>query len=340
MIKCLVTGGCGFIGSNLIYALADKGWMIDVVDDMSSGDLGFLEGLDTRTVHADLLHLFEKNHESPDKRSESTVLVITGDFVHENVLNRIQEARYDYVFHLAARPRVEYSVKDPIATTEVNFFKSSALFYACCNNVKRVVFSSSSSIFGNGNIFPTCEYHDKNPRSPYALQKYCCEQYASLFNNLYGLDIVSLRYFNVYGPHQYGDSPYSTAISAWCWAIKNGHQLRSDGDGTQVRDLTYVDDVVSANILAATTKNIVAGMAFNIGCGEPHSNNSILEIFKKRFKDVNIRNAPWRPGDVMKTHANINLAKTLLGYEPQVSLVEGIERTFEWWQLEEDKDVT
>ena len=153
MIKCLVTGGCGFIGSNLIYALADKGWMIDVVDDMSSGDLGFLEGLDTRTVHADLLHLFEKNHESPDKRSESTVLVITGDFVHENVLNRIQEARYDYVFHLAARPRVEYSVKDPIATTEVNFFKSSALFYACCNNVKRVVFSSSSSIFGNGNIF-------------------------------------------------------------------------------------------------------------------------------------------------------------------------------------------
>ena len=336
MAKCLVTGGCGFIGSNLVHALFKKGWVVDVIDDMSAGDLDFLDGLQLRTVHADLLELFEKKYESHIRSVPWDVLVITGDFVHQNILERIKNQKYDYVFHLAARPRVEYSVKDPLATTEINFFKTTALFHACCANVKRIVFSSSSSVFGNVDTFPTSEEDNKAPRSPYALQKLCCEKFGALFHELYGLDIVSLRYFNVYGPHQYGDSPYSTAISSWCHAVKNGLSLRSDGDGTQTRDLTYVSDVVNANIQAAESKNEIAGMAFNIGCGNPHTNNSILEIFKKRFKNIQVKSAPWRPGDVMKTHAGVSLAEEKIGYVPRVQLYDGLEKTLEWWGLLEE----
>ena len=336
MIRCLVTGGCGFIGSNLVHALIDKGWLVDVVDDMSTGDIAFLDNVNKRIVHVDTLPIFENKFETD--RNNETVLVITGDFAHDNVLSRIKARRYDYVFHVAARPRVAYSVKDPVATTEINLFKTIGLFDACKDSVKRVVFSSSSSIFGNAVEFPTSEEHSKKPRSPYALQKRCCEMYAEMFHELYGLDIVCLRYFNVYGPHQYGDSPYATAIGAWCHAVKTSRSLRSDGDGTQCRDLTYIQDVVNANILSALTRKKVAGKCFNIGYGVPHSNNEILEIFKSKFPGIRIQDAPWRPGDVMKTHANTELAKNLLGYHPEVDIQEGLKRTFRWWGLEEKNE--
>jgi UDP-glucose 4-epimerase len=215
----------------------------------------------------------------------------------------------------------------------VNLFKTLALFHACADNTRRVVFSSSSSVYGNTGSFPTPETTEKNPRSPYALQKLCSEKFAAIFCELYDVDIVSLRYFNVYGPRQYGDSPYATAISAWCHCVKEGTPLRSDGDGTQVRDLTYVSDVVKANILAATCESDIAGECYNIGSGNCNSNNHILGIFKDRFDDVTVKNAPWRPGDVMKTHANIDKAMKHLGYKPSTQLQEGIQKTFEWWGI-------
>ena len=331
MNTCLVTGGCGFIGSNLVHTLVDDGWQVEIVDDLSAGDLEFLGELDKRVVHVDMLSIFE--HKFKEGLQEGELLVITGDFAHKNVLERIKQQKYDCVFHLAARPRVEVSVRDPVTTTEINLFKTVALFNACRDVVKRVVFSSSSSVYGDAQEFPTKEGHLKTPRSPYALQKLCGEQFARLFKSLYDQDIVSLRYFNVYGPRQYGDSPYATAISAWCDATKNKKELRSDGDGTQCRDLTYVDDVVSANLLAATTPNDVGGETFNIGYGEPHSNNEILELFQDRFENLKIKNAPWRPGDVKKTHADIGKAIDILGYASRTDIISGLEKTFEWWGL-------
>ena len=331
MNKCLVTGGCGFIGSNLALQLVKEGWQVDIVDDLSSGDLSFLDVASPRTVHVDMLPLFELNHEKD--RESNKPLIITGDFSHENVLSRIKAKAYDTVFHVAALPRVSFSVKEPVLTSEVNLFKTLALFHACADSTKRVVFSSSSSVYGNTSSFPTPEATEKNPRSPYALQKLCSEKFASIFCDLYNVDIVSLRYFNVYGPHQYGDSPYATAIAAWCHCVKEGTPLRSDGDGTQVRDLTYVGDVVKANILAATCKSDIAGECFNIGSGNCNSNNHILNIFRDRFGDIVVNDAPWRPGDVMKTHANINKAVKHLGYKPDTQLQEGIQKTFEWWGI-------
>lgn len=332
MIKCLVTGGCGFIGSNLVHALLDKGWQVDVVDDLSNGHIEFLEDLDVRTVHVDLLHMFEKKYESS---LVSPVLLITGDFAHSNVLSRIKQKHYTYVFHLAAQPRVETSVDEPVMTSETNLFKALALFDACRDSIKRLIFSSSSSIFGDALKFPTDEGHIKNPQSPYALQKYCCEMFATMFYKLYGLDTVSLRYFNVYGPRQYGDSPYATAIAAWCNAIKKNQPLRSDGDGTQCRDLVYVDDVVSANILAATATSTISGMSFNIGHGQSYSNNEILKMFKDRFSNIRITTSPWRSGDVMKTCADVELAHKLLSYKSKMSIEEGLMRTLSWWGIGE-----
>ena len=332
-MRCLVTGGCGFIGSALVCALLDKGWKVDTVDDLSGGDLSALDQIKKRVIHIDVLPIFEENHEN--ERTKDQALVITGDFAHKNILNRIRGDRYDYIFHLAARPRVALSVEDPVTTSEINLFKTIAFFHACAGHTKRIVSSSSSSVFGNVHEFPTPETCEKKPLSPYALQKYCVEQFADLFCTLYELDIVNLRYFNVYGPGQYGDSPYATVISAWCYAVKNGHSLRLDGTGNQMRDFTYIDDVVNANILAAIGDDEVAGLTFNIGYGAPHSLNEILEFFKDKFAELHVCNAPPRVGDVFKTHANTSLATRLLGYKPQVGLFEGLQKTVTWWGVED-----
>ncbi len=158
-------------------------------------------------------------------------------------------------FTLAAVPRVSFSVEYPAETTDYNLNKTIMLFDAARLSSTRVVFSSSSSVYGGANVMPTPEKHLKDPKSPYAWQKSACEDAAKLFCRLYSKsEIVCLRYFNVFGPNQYGDSPYSTAVSAWCHAAKNNLECRSDGDGTQSRDMCYVDNVVDANILAAMSK--------------------------------------------------------------------------------------
>ena len=336
MSKALVTGGCGFIGSNLVCQLVEMGWSVDVVDDLSNGLLENLEDIDKRIITTDTLHLYEDQFEEEDKKNS---LIICGDFAHESVLQRIHDSCYDFVFHLAANPRVEYSVKFPQVTTEINVLKTVELFKACADSdVERVVFSSSSAIYGNTISLPTRESVVGDPESPYGLQKLQGEQYAALFAKLYGLDIVSLRYFNVYGPKQLGGSPYSTAVSAWCDAIYNDLPLRSDGDGTQSRDMVYVGDVVQANICAATSENNIAGCVYNIGSSSSITNNEILEKLKDHFEDVEVVNAPWRPGDVMHTLADITRASQDLNYYPEYSFSDGLEQTLSWWDDKFDDD--
>ena len=339
MQKVLVTGGAGFIGSNLVRRLVELGgYDIDVVDNLSTGRLDMLSGINMRCIASGLLPVYERNEHPADK---DKLLVITGDFVDANVLDRIANVQYDIVFHLAANARVSYSVDHPTLTTEENVYKTVALFEACQkSNVRRVVFSSSSAVYGDALDLPTCEDQAGMPQSPYGLQKKVCEEYAVLFHQLYGTDIVSLRYFNVYGPGQLGEGAYATAVSAWCSSTFQGRELRSDGDGMQTRDMIYVDDVVSANILAAEAPVAsVAGKAFNIATGKATSNNEILDMFIENFGDtIKIKTAPERSGDVKHTLAKTILAEELMGFRAKIDFSEGLHRTWDWWStLTEDE---
>lgn len=329
MKRALVTGGAGFIGSNLTHQLVADGWEVDVVDDMSNGRLSLLAPLNMRVFLPGMADLFEEKH----TREKGQVFVHECDFAHASIIDRIKDKRYDVVFHQAAVPRVSYSVEEPVHTTDVNLLRSVALLHACVNNVKRVVIASSSSVYGGADEMPTKETSLRNPKSPYAMQKSVLEDYARLFGNLYGLDTVCLRYFNVFGPGQYGDSPYSTAVSAWCNAIKDGKTLRSDGDGSQSRDMCFVDNVVSANILSATSNKKFAGESFNICCGDRTENRQILKHLTTLFSNIDIVNAPWRAGDVMHTQGDWSAAHDAFGYEPKVRFWEGLDRTLGWWGL-------
>jgi len=331
MKRALVTGGCGFIGSSLTKELVKNGWTVDVVDDMSNGHLELLTGLKMRVVPGDLLGAFYAGNPT---REEGYVHIIQSDFSHRGVLKNIADKKYDCVFHQAAVPRVLYSVENPSETTDTNLSSTVRLFEACISNVERVVFASSSSVYGGATELPTRESAAKDPKSPYAWQKSATEDIAKIFGNLYNLDIVCLRYFNVFGPGQYGDSPYSTAVSAWCNAIVNDEPLRSDGDGSQSRDLCYIDNVVHANICAATSGNKFYGKSYNVACGDRTSNSEILDYLTKRFSGIVINHAPWRPGDVMHTQADITSTIEDLGYSPEVKFWDGLEKTLEWWGIE------
>ena len=283
MKRALVTGGAGFIGSNLVHKLVKEGWQVDVIDDMSNGHIELLEGLNIR-------HLPGPNFLEPYKNQAA-----------------------------------DRSTNDTVR-----------LFEAAAGNVKKVIFASSSSVYGGADTLPTKETESKNPKSPYAWQKSAIEDYAKLCANLYDLDVTCLRYFNVFGPGQYGDSPYSTSVSAWCHAIKNGKECRSDGDGEQTRDMCYIDNVVHANIKAANCLDLINGQTFNIACADRVSNNEILAWLKNRYGDkVKVRNAPERQGDVKHTQADITKAKSQFEYEVQVRFWEGLERTVKWWGLDE-----
>jgi nucleoside-diphosphate-sugar epimerase len=322
-MRILVTGGLGFIGSNLVKRLHLEGHTVDIVDDMSNGHKEFLEDYDLRESWPGLNYV---------KEDREFIRFFRSDFAGD-ILNTVTSGIYDVVFHLAAVPRVSFSVEYPAETTEANLNKTVKLFDAARLSSTRVVFSSSSSVYGGADTMPTPEDHRKDPKSPYAWQKSACEDVAKLFGRLYeDSDIVCLRYFNVFGPNQYGDSPYSTAVSAWCHASKNSLECRSDGDGTQSRDMCYVDNVVDANILAALSDRKFAGDCYNIACNDSTTNADILTYFIDNFS-VKVKNAPWRPGDVMHTRADISKAKDELGYEPKVRFWEGLERTVKWWGL-------
>lgn len=333
-MKCLVTGGAGFIGSNLVNRLVRSGWTVDVVDDLSNGHVEFLNDLNLKFVPVFVLDQYEQKYES--LRSYDQVLFFEADFEHEAILARVRKGCYDRVFHLAANPRVSYCVENPAKTTDINVTRTISLVEAinASPNKPRLIFSSTCAVYGNAAELPTPETICPSPISPYGLQKWMVEEFLKMSSVLYGTDVVSLRYYNVYGPNQLGDSPYSTAISAWCHKVKLGQPLRSDGDGEQTRDMVFVDDVVRANILSATREERFFGDIINIGTGKRISNNKILELFKNNFKNLSIVNAQARQGDVRDTQADNQKAKNLLAWFPQVSLEDGLKKTWEWWQFD------
>jgi len=331
--RALVTGGCGFIGSHVVRELVTHGYTIDVVDDMSNGSLDSLNGISFRVCPADLLATFETKHPE-SKRKTGSVLVIEGDFAHREILERSKSGLYDVIFHLAAQPRVEYSVQFPFETNEVNVTRTLALLDAIREVNTKFVFSSSSAIYGEVEQIPTTEFSSSNPQSPYGLQKRMIEDYLTLFGRLYNQKSVCLRYFNVYGPGQNGKSPYSTAVAAWCTALNDGRPLRSDGDGYQTRDLVFVKDVARANRLAAESSHDLRGHAFNVGSGKSYANIEILDMLKDRFPTLEITQAPARPGDVRDTLAEISIIKQALEWEPQVQFEEGLAATLAWWGLD------
>ena len=338
MKKALVTGGCGFIGSNLTRELVNQGWQVDVVDDMSNGHLEFLSGLKFKTLlNSSFIYYFIEQMKGRAKRSSDTVLVIQDDFAADQLLEYVKAGSYDVIFHQAALPRISYSVECPYETSLVNITKTVRLFEAAKGNVSRIVNASSSSVYGESKDLPTVESQPKSPKSPYAWQKSAIEDFSKMCWDLYQLDVVNLRYFNVFGECQHGDSPYSTAVSAWCHAIRHGKECRSDGDGKQTRDMCHVANVVSANILAASRKEPFKGDFFNIGVGESVSNNAILAHLAFKFpKRVKIINAPERPGDVKHTLSDVTKANKAFGYNPTVKFWEGLERTIEWWGINEE----
>ncbi len=331
--KALVTGCCGFIGSNLTRHLLDAGWTVDGVDDLSGGDLDLLEvsSDNLRVVPGAMLNVYESQHECD--RHPDQLLIITDDFASDPVLARVATGRYDVVFHLAANPRVEYSVNNPASTTDNNLNKTVKLMTASIKNVERFVFASTSAAYGDVDELPTSEVCLTSPKSPYAVQKLCVESFGKVFSDLYDLDFVALRFFNVYGPGQYGSSPYSTAISAWCDKINSGEPLRSDGDGEQTRDLVYVGDVCKAMNLIAVREEKFRFDVFNVATGESLSNNQILGLLKEAFPDIKITNAPERIGDVKHTLANVDKLSNAINFRPQMAFQDGLNLTLEWWGL-------
>lgn len=304
-MRVLITGAAGFIGSNLFNRCLDAGWDVIGIDDMSNGRPEFID--------------------------DKSKLFVT-DFAAPEVLESIRADEFKYVFHLAANPRVEYSVQNPVETNENNVSKTLRLIDACKGHVKRFIFSSSSSVYGDVVTLPMPEGVEKNTNSPYGLQKLIIENYLKLYYKLYGLDSISLRYFNVYGRNQIGDSPYSTAVSAWLTAIFSDKPLKLNGTGEQTRDMCHVDDVVNANIQSAIRVGQCRGSVVNIGSGTSVSCNQILQMLSKEFGNLDIIHAPPRPGDVMHTLADVGYARELIAYEPIVKFEEGLKDTVEWYK--------
>jgi UDP-glucose 4-epimerase len=325
----MVTGGAGFIGHHLVKKLVELDYTVYIVDDLSNSVINVQEYFgqnDTRTVLGGLLNHY--NHSKDTKGS--SVVFVNSDFANPYVLESVASGRFETVFHLAAKPSVEWSVQNPLKSTDENFMKSLHLATACANSKTRFIFSSTAAVYGNGEILPTTETDPTVPESPYGLAKLCTEKYLALFEKLYNLDWAALRYFNVYGPAQPGGSPYSTVVSAWCHKAIANEPLRSDGDGEQTRDMIHVDDVVSANIAVACASSL-EDRVFNVGSEISVSNNYIRRLFKNRGYDM-VEHAPKRLGDVLQTKSDTTRLKKL-GWKCNTDFEDGIKNVLDYWKL-------
>ena len=313
MSKMAVTGGAGFIGSNLAEFLLSQGHHVLIVDNFSTGKEENLTGW---------------AGQAPDR-----VHVLRADI---NETERLRQAfqGVQYVFHQAAIPSVPRSVADPQATDLANISGTLSVLVAARDAaVKRVVIASSSSIYGDDPGLPKIETRLGRTLSPYALSKFVCEEYCRLFYELYRLETVCLRYFNVFGPRQDPKSEYAAVIPRFVTRLLAGLPPTIYGDGEQTRDFTYVSNAVDANWVAATHPK-AAGEAFNVGCGTSTSLNQLVGVMS-RILGVECRPSyePGRPGDVRHSLADIGKAKRLLGYAPAVPLNEGINKVIDWYRL-------
>jgi len=304
-MKIIVTGGAGFIGSHLTDKLIQENNQVIVIDNLSTGRK---ENLNPKADFYNLdINDFEK---------------ISPFF--ENI---------DWVFHLAAIPRVPVSIKDPINTCRTNILGAINVFKAASENkVKRVVFASSSSVYGNQKDLPLKEDMLPNPLSPYALQKFTSEKFAKLFVQLDNIPIICLRYFNVYGPRIDPKSEYSLVIGKFLTQKSQNMPLTIFGDGEQTRGFCYIDDVINANIQAIKSQKLKGGEIINIGSPKAYSINFLAKLIGKEVKYLDSR-----PGDIRHTQADISLAQSLLNWEPKTDFKKGLEKTKQWFEQEYGK---
>jgi len=304
MAKYLITGGGGFIGSNIVEELLSKGEFVRVLDNFSTG----------------------RRQNVSEFISNSNFELIEGDLRSYHIV-QVAVKGIDFVLHQGALPSVPRSVKDPITTNDVNVNGTLNILDAALNaGVKRVVYASSSSIYGESEELPKREDMKPAPESPYAVSKYAGERYCQVFTKLYGLETVCLRYFNVFGPRQDPNSQYSAVIPKFMQLIKEGKRPIIYGDGKATRDFTYVSNVISANLLACVAEGVV-GETYNIACGERITINHLVKKLSDIF-DVKIEPiyADSRPGEIKHSYASIEKAKRDLGYDVKVPFDEGVAR--------------
>ncbi len=306
-MRYLVTGGAGFIGSNTAEELVRRGHEVVVLDDLSSGTPENLAGVKSK------IEVLKYSITDPSKLREACRGV-------------------DFVIHLAARTSVPQSMTDPCDTNRVNVDGTLNVLVAARDaKVKRVVFAGSTAVYGDTTVLPTNEKVPPAPISPYGASKLAAETYGQVFGRSYGLEFVSLRYFNVFGPRQDPSSPYSGVLSRFHAALLGGSQPIVFGDGEQSRDFVFIGNVVEANLLACEAKG-AAGLAINIGTGERHTLNQTLALLEKiTGQPSNAKYAPAREGDIRDSQADISLARTVLGYNPRVGFEEGLKNTWEWF---------
>src|SRR6266403_3537246 len=312
-MRYVVTGGAGFIGSNTVDELVRRGESVVVLDDLSAG----------------------KEDNLAEIRNK--ISFIKGSI---NDLEAVRRAMHeaDYVLHLAARTSVPRSIKDPLETNRINIEGTLNVLVAARDaKVKRVVLAASSSAYGETPTLPKIETMQPQPISPYGITKYVGELYAQVFGKVYGLQNVSLRYFNVFGPRQDPGSPYSGVLSKFCAAFLEQTEPVVFGDGEQTRDFTYVENVVQANLLACETPG-ASGKVINVGTGKRTSLNQTLQMLREvSGHALPAKYEAAREGDIRDSQADVTLSRELLNYEPTVNFAEGLRRTFAWYKESQAK---
>lgn len=305
----LVTGGAGFIGSNLVEALLARGERVRVLDDFSTGKRKNLEPW------------------------ASKIEIIEGSMARFEDAQKAVEG-VDYVLHQAALPSVPKSVAMPRESNEANVTGTLNMLVAARDaKVKRFVYAASSSAYGDTPTLPKIETMPGMPKSPYAVQKYTGELYLRTFHEVYGLETVALRYFNIFGPRQDPTSFYSAVIPKFITSYLSNEAPVIFGDGKQSRDFTFIENVVNANLAACTAPSKCAGRVMNIACGERIDLNELADVIANALgSNKKPRYEPTRVGDVKDSLADISLAKELIGYEPAVKFAEGIKRTIAWYR--------
>jgi nucleoside-diphosphate-sugar epimerase len=315
--RALVTGGAGFIGSHLTERLLAEGFQVRILDNFSNGRRENVTAVrDAAGSNARALDVLEG-----DLRSDADIA---------SALKGVE-----VVFHLAALGSVERSIRDPLTSHEVNATGTIRLLLAARDaGVRRVLFAGSSSVYGENLALPKNEEMLTMPMSPYAASKRDGEIYCRLFQRLYGLETITLRYFNVFGPRQNPNSQYAAVIPLFIDRLMRNEPPLVQGDGEQTRDFTFVENVVEANVKAARAPaEKVSGRIFNIACGDRYSLNHLLDILQRETgRNIPATYCDPRPGDVRDSQADISLARSSFGYEPTVSFEEGLRRTVEYYR--------
>jgi len=315
--RVLVTGGAGFIGSHICDKLLEKGAEVVCLDNFLTGH--------RRNIEHNL--------------NNSNFKLIEGDIRDFEICKRAMKG-CTHVCHQAALGSVPRSVKDPLTSNEINISGTLNIYFSAYEEgIKRIVFASSSSCYGDEPNLPKIETKIGKPLSPYAITKYCGELYANIFQSLYGMEMIGLRYFNVFGPRQDPEGMYAAVIPKFVQSLIQNESPKIHGDGTQSRDFTFIDNVVEMNLLALLTASHEAtGLNYNVACGQRLTVNdlfsiikSLLVTFDQKIGDINPKFVSSRPGDIPHSLASIELAKNLIGYNPKIMPEEGLSKAIKWY---------